>query len=83
MLQGSGTGTFTNVATDYVGVGPAGMAANGFNSDGRPDAATTDNGTGTLGVMLNQGAGKVVAGEYRGLLTISSAATAPAIRAAW
>ena len=58
VYKGSGTGTFTLLATRTVGSTPIGLSAGDFNNDGFIDLATANNGAaGSSSVLLNNGDG--------------------------
>lgn len=58
VLTGSGTGTFTPVATAFpVGLLPDAVGVGDFNNDGKPDIAVANRNSNSISVLLNGNAG--------------------------
>jgi len=61
VLLGNGDGTFTALAPIPVGIGPVSIAAGDFAHDGLIDLAVTDENSGDVTILSNQGGGNFAA----------------------
>lgn len=68
MLRGTGDGSFTQVASAFVGFGPEDVVAGDLNGDGLDDVAAADSFSFSMSVVLSTGAGSyAAASRYLGI----------------
>jgi uncharacterized protein (TIGR03437 family) len=73
VLTGSGTGTFTPVATAFpAGLLPDAVGVGDFNNDGKPDIAVANRNSNSISVLLNGNAGVSTVSAARLIAPVSS-----------